>query len=90
MPMCQINEATIEEALLPVVGKRVKHFREQHQWTPADLASRMGLSEGTVGRLERGESKLPLGRLIHLALVFHQPLEELGVTIPALECDYIH
>jgi Zn-dependent peptidase ImmA (M78 family)/transcriptional regulator with XRE-family HTH domain len=65
------------EALLPSIGKNIRLFRRSRNWTLADLASRVGIQEGPLGRIERG-ANLPSAAVLHrLSIV-------LGVSLDAL------
>lgn len=39
---------------LDFIGKNIRFFRRSRNWTLADLASRIGIQEGPLGRIERG------------------------------------
>jgi transcriptional regulator with XRE-family HTH domain len=53
------------------VGECIRHARQEHGWTQAELAERAGLSANYVARLERGE----LGPSLFVAYRLAEALE---------------
>ncbi|MBW1893908.1 MAG: helix-turn-helix transcriptional regulator, partial [Deltaproteobacteria bacterium] len=41
---------------LTFIGKNIRYFRRQRGWTMATLATKAGLSETPLGRIERCEN----------------------------------
>lgn len=49
------------------IGKRVKYFREQKNWTQEHIASKLHISQNSYSRIESGVSKLTVDRLLDIA-----------------------
>jgi len=62
---------------LDFIGKNIRFLRRQHSWTLAELAARVGMSEGPLGRLERGVNAPSASVIYRLSKVF-------GVSVNAL------
>jgi transcriptional regulator with XRE-family HTH domain len=43
------------EEMASVLGRQVRRFRLQQAWTQVELASRAGISKGTLIRIEAGD-----------------------------------
>jgi len=52
------------------VNEKLKFIRHIKQWSQEEIAHRLNISPSTYGSMERGETKLSLGRLKELAKVF--------------------
>ncbi|MGD9687317.1 MAG: helix-turn-helix domain-containing protein, partial [Desulfobacter sp.] len=39
---------------LKFIGNNIRSFRQSRNWTLAQLASKIGIQEGPLGRIERG------------------------------------
>lgn len=59
------------------IGIKIRKLRELKGWTADDLADKLGMSAGGLGKLERGESDIPFSRLEQVAKVFGMKVEEL-------------
>ena len=68
---------------------RLREVREQRGWTQVDLAEKVGVTERTVGRWERGEAFPTSYALTKLCMLFNMTQEELGLrrakNIPGTE-----
>jgi Zn-dependent peptidase ImmA (M78 family)/DNA-binding XRE family transcriptional regulator len=62
---------------LDFIGKNIRFLRRQSSWTLAELAKRVGMSEGPLGRIERGVNAPSASVIYRLAKVF-------GVSVNAL------
>ncbi|MCG2778175.1 MAG: XRE family transcriptional regulator [Desulfobacterales bacterium] len=62
---------------LDFIGKNIRFLRRQSSWTLAELATRVGMSEGPLGRIERGVNAPSASVIYRLAKVF-------GVSVNAL------
>jgi len=62
---------------LDFIGKNIRFLRHQSSWTLAELAARAGMSEGPLGRIERGVNAPSASVIYRLAKVF-------GVSVNAL------
>lgn len=59
------------------IGQKIKDRRTQLGWSQRDLASRMGYTHSTVGRIETGKIDIPQSRIVQFA-------EVLGVSVAYL------
>jgi transcriptional regulator with XRE-family HTH domain len=66
------SPGTIEAAGL--LGSRIRLARREHRWTVQELASRLGVVEATVRKVERGDLTVALGTAFEAAWV-------VGVTL---------
>jgi len=62
---------------LDFIGKNIRYLRRQRGWTMAELASMVGIREGPLGKIERGENAPS-------ASVIYRMTKILGVTADAL------
>jgi transcriptional regulator with XRE-family HTH domain len=58
---------------LKELGRRVRELRHARGWTQTELAARVGVKQSAIGKIERGESDIPVTTLTRLA-------EALGVS----------
>ncbi len=58
-------------------GQKIKERRTQLGWSQRDLASKMGYTHSTVGRIETGKIDIPQSRIVQFA-------EVLGVSVAYL------
>jgi len=65
---------------LDFIGKNIRFLRRQSSWTLAELATRVGMSEGPLGRIERGINAPSASAIYRLSKV-------LGVSVNALFAD---
>lgn len=56
------------------VGRRIARLRKARQWTQADLARRLGVSETSVCYWEQDRSRPRAARLQSLAALFDTPV----------------
>jgi len=81
---------------LKFIGKNIRFFRRSRNWTLAQLASKIGIQEGPLGRIERG-GNLPSAKVIYnLAQALDIPTDALFAPDPsqaraaAAETDTVH
>ncbi|WP_294746346.1 helix-turn-helix transcriptional regulator [uncultured Exiguobacterium sp.] len=55
----------------------VRLYRQQHKWTQAQFAERIGVTRQTVISLEKGSYTPSLLLAMQIARVFDRPVEEL-------------
>jgi len=55
---------------LDFIGKNIRFLRRQSSWTLAELATRVGMSEGPLGRIERGVNAPSASVIYRLSKVF--------------------
>lgn len=73
-----------------MVHERIRALRMERRLREEDMAERLGISQSTYCRLERGESKLDLERMQKIAEVLEVTLEHLlstGPIAPPVEHD---
>jgi len=68
---------------LDFIGKNIRFLRRQSSWTLAELARRVGMSEGLLGRIERGVNAPSASVIYRLAKVF-------GVSVNAIFTEAEH
>ena len=59
------------------IAERIRHEREAHGWTLADLALRSGVSKAMISKIERQEASPTATLLVRLAGAFRLTLAEL-------------
>ena len=68
---------------LKFIGKNIRSFRQSRNWTLAQLASKIGIQEGPLGRIERG-GNLPSATVIYnLAQTLDIPTDALFAPDPS-------
>ncbi|MFB6348696.1 helix-turn-helix domain-containing protein [Moraxella marmotae] len=58
-------------------NEKIRLMREAQNWTQEDLAEKLGMSVNSYAKLERGESRIYLGRLEKISEVFQVELSDL-------------
>jgi len=58
------------------IGRRLRYLREQREWTQTDVAKKMGVSEMTVWRMERGR-ELTVTELQYFSKLYKRSLNYL-------------
>lgn|GEM_PF-3412119 len=61
------------------LGRRVVGIRERRGWNQLELARRLGVPRGRLGKWERGVNEPSLEDLAALSETLEVPLEELGL-----------
>ena len=59
------------------LGKRIKKYRNMKEMTQAQLAEKLELSTGYLGRLERAEKKISLPVLERISICLEIPIQNL-------------
>lgn len=67
-----------ELLVLEFLGKRLKHYRERAGLSIIEVARRLGISERTIARYERGDQKPAVEYMILGAAMFGVKQEDLG------------
>lgn len=75
------NMSPAVRRVLRTLGEDMRTARRRRRITQADLATRMGVSVGTVKRLEAGDSGLAIGSLAMAMLAFGK-LDRLLEVLP--------
>ncbi|WP_262703166.1 MULTISPECIES: helix-turn-helix domain-containing protein [Streptomyces] len=70
-------DLTTDDDVLAAVGPRLRVLRRDRGITLADLATRTGVSESTLSRLESGQRRPTLELLLPLARIYDVPLDDL-------------
>ena len=68
----------MKEEAQRVIGERIKQLREKQGYTPAELASNLGVTETEVSKLEAGQfpSELPSILVVLLRILENSLLEK--------------
>lgn len=53
-----------------LVGQKIRQIRKSRRWTQSDLASRIGVTQSDLSRMENGEYKVGLDTLFRILQVF--------------------
>ena len=53
-----------------MVGAKIKTLRLQKEWSQQDVADKLNISQSAYAKVERGESKLDVARIIKLSEIF--------------------
>ena len=53
-----------------LVGQKIRQIRTSRRWTQSDLASRIGVTQSDLSRMENGEYKVGLDTLFRILQVF--------------------
>jgi transcriptional regulator with XRE-family HTH domain len=72
-----MHDRLILDRMAKVVADNVRRLRKARDWTQDDLATRVGLSRGAIGQIERGEVDPALSTAQAIADVFGVPIGEL-------------
>jgi len=62
---------------LDFIGKNIRFFRRSRNWTLATLASKIGIQEGPLGRIERGVNLPSAAVIYNLTQVLEVPANAL-------------
>jgi len=65
--MASKTDSTSTERSASVIGQRLKELRRQNEWTLKEVASRTGISVGTLSKLENGKTELNFSSVNKLA-----------------------
>ncbi len=60
-----------------MIHEKIRHLRELRRLRDEDMAGRLGISQCTYSRLEKGEIKLDVERLRKIAEILEVPVEDL-------------
>lgn len=62
------------------ITENIKKYREENQWSQAEMAEKMNMTLNGYAKIERGETNLNLYRLEQIANIFNMDLLELMNT----------
>ena len=72
-----------------LVGQKIRQIRKSRRWTQSDLASRIGVTQSDLSRMENGEYKVGLDTLFRILQVFELSMsrffEEPAADAPEVE-----
>jgi len=60
-----------------MIHEKIRYLREQKKLRDEDMADRLGISQSTYSRLEKGDIKMDVERLRKIAEVLEVPVEDL-------------
>ena len=63
------------------IGKNIRFLRQSRNWTLFELASRIGIHEGPLGRIERGLNLPSAAVLYQLSMALNVPVDALFATV---------
>ena len=66
----------VKRQQLPLVGKRIRELRKDRELTQAELASRVGIQQSDLCRMETGEYKVSLETLFKILKIFEMNVGE--------------
>jgi len=72
-----------------LLGRRISLARRERRWTVAELAERVGSSETTVRKVERGDPSVALGTVFEAAALVGVPLFSEDATTVAREAELV-
>ena len=72
-----------------LLGRRIALARRERRWTVAELAERVGSSETTVRKVERGDPSVALGTVFEAAALVGVPLFSDDATTVAREAELV-
>jgi transcriptional regulator with XRE-family HTH domain len=70
--------AQILEKTRQRIGRRVRELRKQREWTQADLAARLDLTQGRLSDIERGQASFTAEQFVTILKLFNAPLSDFG------------
>lgn len=63
------------------LARRLRELREQHKWTQADLAGRLGSSQSRVAKMEAADSTVSIDLLVRSLLAAGADRKEIGRAV---------
>lgn len=57
------------------IGRQVRQLRRQRRWTQAELAGRLGVTQGWLSQIEYGNASLNAEQLLYIARLFNAGLD---------------
>lgn len=66
----------VKRTQLPLVGQRIRELRKDRGLTQADLATRVGIQQSDLCRMETGEYKVSLESLFKILKIFEMNIAE--------------
>jgi ribosome-binding protein aMBF1 (putative translation factor) len=75
-----VSEAEFVEIKLGL-ARRLRELREQHKWTQADLAGRLGSSQSRVAKMEAADSTVSIDLLMRSLLAAGADRKDVGRAV---------
>ena len=75
--------ANVRRSQIIVVGQKIRQIRKSRRLTQADLASRIGVTQSDLSRMENGEYKVGLDTLFRILQVFELSMSRFFEEAPA-------
>lgn len=72
-----------------LLGRRIALGRREHRWTVAELAERVGVSDNTIRKVERGDPSVALGTAFEAASLVGVRLFSEDAATRAREAEYV-
>jgi len=66
-----------EKQLYKQIGKNIQRFRQERRLSQMELAEMIDVSQAYIGKIERGNRRVPLSTLIGIAKALQVPLDKL-------------
>lgn len=83
--MAKITYSPSTEEAASLLGARIRLGRKERRWTVAQLAERVGITEGTLRKIEQGKPSVSLGAALEAAVLVGVPLFDPDPTRRVLE-----
>jgi transcriptional regulator with XRE-family HTH domain len=72
--MARITYSSPTKEAARLLGARIRLGRKERRWTVRQLAERVGVTEGTLRKIEQGEPSVSLGAALEAAVLVGVPL----------------
>jgi len=72
--MAQITYSPPAKEAARLLGARIRLSRKERRWTVGQLAERVGVTEGTLRKIEQGKLSVSLGAALEAAVLVGVPL----------------
>jgi transcriptional regulator with XRE-family HTH domain len=83
--MSQITYSPLTKEAARLLGARIQLGRKERRWTLRQLAERVGITEGTLRKIEQGDLSVSLGAGLEAAVLVGVPLFDRDPDRRALE-----
>ncbi len=83
--MNRITYSPLAKEAARLLGSRVRLGRKERRWTVGQLAERVGITEGTLRKIEQGHLSVSLGSALEAAVLVGVPLFDQDPNRRALE-----
>jgi transcriptional regulator with XRE-family HTH domain len=83
--MNRISYSALTREAARLLGARIRLGRSERRWTLRQLAERVGITEGTLRKIEQGNLSVSLGAALEAAVLVGVPLFDQDPNRRALE-----